>query len=653
MQKLKTTFLLLSGSAAAFAGSAAAFAGSAVSFGAQPCFPAETDATDLATTRAPAARQNQLIQQRPNILWISVEDISTDLSCYGATGIHTPNIDRLAAEGIMYKHAYATVGVSAPSRSSIITGMYPVSIGSHNMRTGPHWTYRSPDNEDYMEDYYGLYDQKGRVVPHYATVPPPYVRCFTEYLREAGYYTTNNAKTDYQFNPPLTAWDETSGRAHYRNRPDGAPFFAVFNDEITHESRIWMKKDDPMLADRSKVPVPAYFPVIPSVVEAVSRVYSNIIELDRNVGRILDELEAEGLLEKTIIFFWSDHGGPLLRQKRAVGNSGLHVPLIVRLPNGEMAGKVVEDIVSLMDLGPTVLSLSGIKPPEHMHGRAFLGPYKTDTPHRYAFGSADRFDEVYDMSRSVIDGRYVYIRNFRPELPLVYRNAYREQIDMTPELIEMDRRGELEGDAAYIWMKTKPVEELYDLHNDPWEVNNLADCPGHREKLLELRGALAQWQLEVGDLGFIPEHDLVQMKWPGLVQPETEPVSFNLASGMLELSSATEGASIAWQIKGRDDPGQWRLYHQPIRVESGKTPPSQGARASGTERADAGVAAGDTIYTATGDTIYTATGDTTSTATGDTTSTATGRNTIAEGEVIRARAIRIGYKTSEITVFGQ
>jgi N-sulfoglucosamine sulfohydrolase len=527
MQKLRTTLLVLSGSAVAFAG-------------------------------------NAQDPERLNILWISVEDISPDLSCYGATGISTPNIDRLAREGILYRHAYATVGVSAPSRSSIITGMYPVSIGSHNMRTGPHWAYRTPENENFMQDYYGLFDQKGRNVPHYATVPPPYVRCFTEYLRMAGYYATNNAKTDYQFNAPLTAWDMSSGQAHYRNRPEGAPFFAVFNNEVTHESRIWMKKDDPMLVNPGEVPVPAYFPVIPSVVEAVSRNYSNITELDRNVGRLLDELEAEGLLEKTIIFFWSDHGGPLLRQKRAVGNSGLHVPLIVRLPNGEMAGTEVDDIVSLMDLGPTVLSLAGIKPPEHMHGRAFLGPHKTDDPHLYAFGSADRFDEVYDMSRSAIDGRYVYIRNFRPGLPLVYRNAYREQIDMTPELIEMDRQGKLEGDASYIWMKTKHPEELYDLHNDRWEVNNLAECPEHREKLLELRGALAQWQLEVGDLGFVPEHDLVQMMWPGLVQPRTMPVIFTLSDNKIKLSSATEGASIAYQVEGIDDVDTWRLYHQPL-----------------------------------------------------------------------------------------
>jgi N-sulfoglucosamine sulfohydrolase len=296
------------------------------------------------------------------------------------------------------------------------------------------------------------------------------------------------------------------------------------------------------------------------------------------------------LLEKTIIFFWSDHGGPLLRQKRAVGNSGLHVPLIVRLPNGEMAGTVVDDIVSLMDLGPTVLSLSGIKPPDHMHGRAFLGPYKSDDPHKYAFGSADRFDEVYDMSRSAIDGRYVYIRNFRPELPLVYRNAYREQIEMNSELIEMDRLGQLDGDAKYIFMKTKPLEELYDLQEDPWEINNLADSPDHQEKLKELRSALLTWQLEVGDKGFIPEYDLVQMMWPGLIQPETSPVSFTRSGNMLELQSNTEGASIAYQLETDSETDYWRLYHKPLNMNGVKG--------------------------------------------------------------IKARAVRIGYKTSEITVFG-
>jgi len=507
----------------------------------------------------------QKIEDKPNILWISVEDISQMLAVYGDSSVHTPHIDRLSREGISFKNAFATAGVCAPSRSSIITGMYPVSIGTHNMRTGPHYAFREPEKETY-QDYYGLTDIKGRNVPEYAAVPPPYVKVFTEYLRAAGYYTSNNAKTDYQFNSPITAWDEIGRDATYKNRNPGQPFFAVFNHEITHESRVFMKKEDPMLADKGRVALPGYFPDIPVVRQDVGRVYSNILELDQQVGEMLSTLEKEGLLDNTIIFFWSDHGGPLLRQKRAVGNSGLRVPLVVRFPDAFGAGTVVQDIVSLMDLGPTVMSLAGLEPPSYMHGKAFLGEFKVEKPHQYAFGSADRFDEAVDMSRSVIDGRYVYIRNFRPELPLIYRNAYREQIDMTKTLIEMDLRGELEGGAAYIFMKTKPLEELYDLHTDPDEIMNLAHLPEFEGKLKEMRAALSKWQLVVNDLGFIPEYDLVNMMWPGMVQPETEAVQFEQKDGFWHLSSATEGASIAYQVGDKIGDKHWELYHQPIPV---------------------------------------------------------------------------------------
>ena len=503
--------------------------------------------------------------EQPNILWISVEDIGPVLGCYGQEGVKTPNIDRLAAEGIRYDNAYATVGVSAPSRSSIITGMYPVSIGAHHMRTGPHYGPRLPE-DDTFEPYRELYDQRGRNVPEYSVVPPPFVKCFTEYLRAAGYYTINNYKTDYQFTSPITAWDATGRHLDHRDAPPGRPFFTVINHEITHESRIWGKWEDPLLISPDSVEVPDYFPDIPIVRQTLARNISNIMELDAQVGRLLERLESDDLLDETIIFFWSDHGGPLLRQKRAVGNSGLHVPLIVRFPNRKNAGTVVNDIVSLMDLGPTVMSLAGIEPPGYMHGKAFLGPYKTENARQYAFGSADRFDEAYDMSRSVLDGRYVYIRNFRPELPLIYRNSYREQIEMTRVLIEMDGRGELDGDAAYIFMKTKPVEELYDLFEDPHEVTNLADDPAHREKLLELRAALAAWQLEVNDMGFIPEHEMVEMMWPGLVQPETKAVVFEMSGGKLLLSSPTPGASIAFQTGENIGGWHWELYGDHVHI---------------------------------------------------------------------------------------
>lgn len=524
---------------------------------------------------------------KPNFLWISVEDISPLFQAYGDSSISTPNISRLIEEGILFENAFATVGVCAPSRSSIITGMYPVSIGTHNMRTGSHYMAKSPEDEKY-EGISG-FDSDGNAIPQYAAVPPSYVKCFTEYLREGGYYTSNNFKTDYQFNSPFTAWDETSNQAHYRNRKEGQPFFAVFNHEITHESRLILKKNDPMLADKEQVKIPDYFPAIPEVKNDIGRVYSNIIELDKQVGELLDELKNEGVYENTIIFFWSDHGGPLLRQKRDIGDAGLRVPLIVKFPNGWKGGTREEQIVSLMDLGPTVLSLAEIKPPAHMHGKAFLGKFKDEIPHKYAFGSADRFGEAVDMRRSVIDGRFVYIKNFRPELPLVFRNAYREQLDMTKKLLEMDRLGELKGDHAYIFMKTKPIEELYDLKNDPYEVKNLAVDPEYREKLMEMRNALASWQLEVKDLGFVPERKLVELMWPGLIQPETKKVRFETNNSSLSLFSESEGASIGYHIEGKDTPGSWNLYFEPI--------------------------------------------------------------PIVKGQKIKARAIRIGYKASEITSY--
>ena len=507
-------------------------------------------------------------QEKTNILWLSCEDIDPILSCYGAKGISTPNIDRLAHEGIRYTHAYSTVGVCAPSRSSIITGMYPVSIGTQNMRTGNHYAFHQPEEEAY-QSYVNVKDRRGRNVPEYSAVLPSYVKCFPEYLRMNEYYCTNNAKCDYQFNCPITVWDEVSSQASFVNRPKGKPFFAVFNFEVTHESKIWMNKDHPMLVDTDSIEIPDYYPNIPIVRSDVGRKYSNIEELDKQIGEMLDLLEKQGLLNNTIIFFWSDHGGPLLRQKRAVGNSGLHVPLLVRFPDKRRAGTVVDDVVSLMDLGPTALALAGIKTPDYIQGEAFLGDFKSNQPRKYAYGSADRFDESRDMSRSVIDGRFVYIRNYYPELPLIHRVKYREQIEMTQELIKMDQAGDLHGKAAYIFMKTKPEEELYDLQNDPYEVNNIAQMPAYSQKLKELRSALADWQLKYGDKGFIDEYDLVQMMWPGLNQPVTQKPEIRIVNNEVSISCATEGASIAYQLNNGIGQPFWNVYYKPVHLQKG------------------------------------------------------------------------------------
>ena len=503
------------------------------------------------------------IQKPLNVVWISCEDMGPILGSYGNDVVKTPNLDKLAAEGVRYTNAYSTVGVCAPSRFSIITGMYSARLGAHNMRTGDYHNYKTPEQVTHRKDI-GVIDKAGKNIPEYEVVPPPYVKPFTEILRANGYYCANNFKCDYQFNAPFTAWDEVSSTVSFRDAPKDKPFFYVWNTLLTHESRIWERSNKPLTVNPKDVEIPSYFPDIPEVRNDIARKYSNIEAMDEKVGEIISQLEEDGLLENTIIMFWSDHGGNLLRQKRAVGNSGLNVPLIIRYPNKIDAGKVDNRIVSLMDLGPTVLSLLNIEPPKHYDGKAIAGRYE-ESPRKYAFGTADRFDESTDMQRSVLDGRYVYIKNFMPELPLIYRNKYRERITMNSKLIQLDSLDMLEGDAKYIFMKTKPFEEFYDLETDPYEVNNIIDDPKHANRINDFRVALENWQKEINDQGFIPENKIVESFWPNLIQPKTENVEFKMRDdGLYELTSITNGASIGYQIEDQIGTNSWSLYHKPI-----------------------------------------------------------------------------------------
>ena len=504
--------------------------------------------------------------EKLNVIWISCEDMGPVLSTYGVKEISTPNIDKLAEEGIKYTNAYSTVGVCAPSRFSIITGMYPARLGAHNMRTGNFYTYKDPDKLTYKQNK-GVVDKSGINVPEYEVVTPTNIKAFTEYLRNENYYCINNNKCDYQFNSPFTAWDEVSGNISYEDRPENTPFFYVKNLMVTHESRIWLRKNEPITVDKNILKIPAYYPDIPEVRNDIAIKYSNIQEMDRQVGEIISDLEKNDLLDKTIIFFWSDHGGNLLRQKRAVGNSGLKVPLIIRFPDGYRSGEVDTRIVSLMDLGPTTMSLLGIKPPSFLDGKAFLGKYKTK-PRNYAFGSADRFDESTDMQRSVIDGRFVYIKNFMPELPLIYRNKYREQVSMNKKIIQMDKDDELIGDSKYIFMKSKQDEELYDLKFDPYEVNNIANNPEYKDKLIELRNALNTWQYEIDDKGFTNESELINEFWPNMTQPITKPVEITVSDNIISLKCETKGASIGYQIGAQIGSQNWKLYNKPFGLSS-------------------------------------------------------------------------------------
>ena len=327
---------------------------------------------------------------RPNVVWLVVEDMSPWLACYGDDTVATPNLDRLAAASVRYANAFATSPVCAPARSSLITGLYATRIGTMHMRTGnPSKTALQKDPRAYAE------------IPSYEGLPPAWLRCFPELLRAQGYYCTNNSKRDYQFQAPVTVWDQSNGKAHWRNRRDGQPFFAVFNYGGTHESQTFPNvRAKPRVVDPATVLLPPFYPDTPKVREAVARTYDNIAAMDAWVGGKLRELENAGLLDSTIVFFYSDHGVGLPRGKRSCYDTGTRVPLLVRFPDGRRAGKTDERVVSFVDFGPTVLSLCGVRPDARLDGVPFLGRFRRKGT-GYAFAHADRFDAVYDRQRGV------------------------------------------------------------------------------------------------------------------------------------------------------------------------------------------------------------------------------------------------------------
>jgi N-sulfoglucosamine sulfohydrolase len=425
---------------------------------------------------------------RPNILWISCEDTGPQLGCYGDPHAVTPTLDRLASQGVRYTRAHTVAGVCAPSRSGIITGMYPSTLGSQYMRC--------------------------------RIELPEFVHCFPEYLRRAGYYCTNNSKTDYNFLPPAEAWDESSNKAHWRKRAKGQPFFSVFNILCTHEGQVRLRgaayaaetarlksgeRQDP-----ARLPLPPYYPDTPESRRDWANYYELITAMDYQAGDRLRELEQDGLLDDTIVFFWGDHGVGLPRAKRWVYEASTHVPLIVRVPEKfRAAGQGVPAsadprLVSFIDLAPTVLNLAGIEVPSHMQGQPFLGP-KLPAPRRHIFAARDRMDERYDLIRAVSDGRYRYIRNFQPWTPWAQPLHYAEQGNILKEMRRLSGLGKLTGPALAFMADRKPVEELYDVHEDPWCIRNLAGAGAHRDTAARLGKALDDWMMGTRDLGLIPE----------------------------------------------------------------------------------------------------------------------------------------------------
>ncbi len=434
---------------------------------------------------------------RPNILWLSTEDISPHVGFMGDPHAITPHLDQLAREGVVFNHAYTSAGVCAPVRSAIITGMYQSTIGTQHMRS--------------------------------AARLPAQIKLFPAYLREAGYYTSNNSKTDYQLPKNETAlkgvWDESSNQGHWRNRPNPTqPFFAVFNFTGTHESGI--ASDQKYAEVTAALPpterqdpaalttFPPYYPETPAARENWKRNYELITAMDHWAGDLIQQLKDDGLYEKTIIFFWSDHGIGLPRGKRWLYESGTHIPLAVRVPAAYRApgqitpGTVDSQLISSIDFAPTALNLAGVPLSPQFQGQPFLGPDLPPARH-YIYGARDRMDERYDIIRMVRDERFRYIRNYEPlKSYYQYMNTPEKGTTMA-DLRRLHDAGQLASIPDRYFAPRKPVEELYDVDADPHEINNLATDSTYASTLARLRAVHLQWGRDTRDTGLIPEPVLV------------------------------------------------------------------------------------------------------------------------------------------------
>jgi N-sulfoglucosamine sulfohydrolase len=440
--------------------------------------------------------------ERPNILWIIAEDMGPELGCYGHPEVHSPVIDKLAADGVRYTRAFTVTPVCSTSRSSFMTGMYAHSIGAHNHRS-------------HRKDGFKL--ENG-------------VRVITDWFRPAGYQTANirtfptdnpdpkffngTGKTDWNFSylspnenktPFDTAnWDQLKGKQ---------PFFAQINFPETHRGGAWNNAhkyiDRP--ANPDKVKAPPYYPDHPLTRADWAQYLNTVMALDKKVGFVLDKLERDGLADNTVVFFIGDHGRAMVRGKQWPYDSGLNVPMIIRwpknfpAPNDFHPGTVDDRIVASIDWSATVLDIAGIAKPAKMQGRIFLGE-NDEGEREHAFAGRDRGDETVDFIRTIRSKQFRYIRNFYPNRGFTQLNRYKE--NSYPVLRLMHRlhdEGTLSGAPAALMTSTRPKEEFYDIDADPYEINNLADSTKHQQELRKLRQALDTWMDKIDDKGRIPE----------------------------------------------------------------------------------------------------------------------------------------------------
>ncbi len=450
----------------------------------------------LTTLIGCAQKQNQ-----PNIIWLVTEDQSQHFfPFYGDKSIELPNISFLLKNGTVYDDMNSPYPVCAPARSGIITGMYPNSIGTGNMRALSDYRNTRSEKEASLE------------VPYYSSKLAESIKPFTQILREKGYYCTNNSKRDYNFKLRDEAWDDSNNDASWENREEGQPFFSVFNFNVTHESEIWKRDKEQLKVDPNNLTVPPLFPNDSISRHALAVNYSNIVEMDRQMGLIIKKLKDEGLYDNTYIFFYSDHGGPFPRYKRAIYETGSKVPLIIKFPaNIKVKEKRNRDMLNFIDFAPTILSIASIDIPKIYQGKPFLGTKKSKNKRKYLFTASDRFDEHSDRIRAVKSKRFKYIRNYNINKPHALSLAYRNQMNLMRHLNKLNDSNMLSMEQKLWFQVPKNYEEFYDLENDPFELNNLIGNNNYSKELNDLRKQLDSWMEEINDLGHITEKELAVM----------------------------------------------------------------------------------------------------------------------------------------------
>jgi len=423
---------------------------------------------------------------KPNILWITVEDISPHMGCYGETTIETPNIDTLAAEGVLFSRAFATSPVCSPSRSAAITGMHQTTIGAHNHRSS------FGDQKIYLPKQMKLLPEYFRQAGYFTVMGGPKK---TVYHKDLNWNRRNLGKADYNFVWDPAVYDSDD----WKDRKPGQPFFAQI--QLHGGKSRNAKVANP--ADPAKVKLPPHYPDCPELRDDWAKYLNSVIKLDNQVGQLIKRLKDEGIADKTVVVFWTDHGMYHVRGKQFLYDEGIRIPLIIRWPDVIEGGKVREDLVSHIDVSATSLYLAGIDVPDHMEARPLFGPEHKQRD--YIIAARDRCDKTVDRIRCVRTKRYKYIRNFYPERPLIQPNKYADSRYAMKVMRKLLAEGKLNSVQARLFAPSRPQEELYDLIDDPHEINNLDKSPRHRKTLKNMRAILVNWIKQTGDKGQFPE----------------------------------------------------------------------------------------------------------------------------------------------------